>query len=146
MKFNLSCFIVVFIVSSIYSFAQIIGKVVSITDGDTFSIFVKDSTIKVRLYGIDSPEKKQPFGSKAKQELGNLIFNKEITIRSMGHDRYSRLLGIVFLDSICVNEYMLKNGLAWHFIKYDKNTEWQKLEGEDNDFKIEKNDTYHPAL
>ena len=125
-----------FFLSSFFIFGQYEGRVVGITDGDTFTILVNDSSIKIRLHGIDSPEKRQVFGIEAKKGLSNLIFNKQITVQANGHDRYGRLIGIAFLDSICVNEFMLRNGLAWHYLKYDNNPKWSKLESEAKELKV----------
>ena len=59
----------------------IVGKVVAITDGDTFKLLTKDSTlIKVRLANIDCPEKKQPFSKKAKQFASSAIFSKTVIL------------------------------------------------------------------
>jgi endonuclease YncB( thermonuclease family) len=109
--------------------AQITGKVVDITDGDTFKLLKKDSTqIKVRFHGIDCPESKQPFSNVCKKYLSDLIFGKQVFLKNMSLDRYGRTLAIVFLDTINVNENMLSAGMAWHFKKYDKNLKWSELE------------------
>jgi endonuclease YncB( thermonuclease family) len=136
MKFKLSFLIASFLINSFIVYGQYIGKVVGISDGDTFTILVNDSSIKVRLHGIDSPEKKQAFGNESKQVLSDLIFNKEVLIQSKGHDRYGRLIGIAFIDSICINEFMLRNGYAWHYLKYDSNPNWSKLESEAKNLKL----------
>ena len=112
-----------------FSFAQLQGKVVSISDGDTFTLLTADKTqVKIRLYGIDCPEKDQAFSNICKQYLSDLIFNKQVTIRKTGIDRYGRTLGIVYLDSLNVNEEMLKDRIAWHYKLYDKNKEWAEME------------------
>ena len=63
------------------------GKVVAITDGDTLTVVVDRQQVKVRLEGIDTPEKGQPFGTKAKEALGKLVFGKDVAVRSTGTDR-----------------------------------------------------------
>ena len=69
----------------------IIGKVVAITDGDTFKLLTKESTIvKVRLANIDCPERKQPFSAKAKQFVSDAIFNKTVTVNVLKKERYRR--------------------------------------------------------
>lgn len=111
------------------AFTQMKGKVVSITDGDTFVILNdQKEQIKIRLHGIDAPEKKQDFGTVAKNYLSSLIYNKEITIDYKNLDRYGRTIGIVFIEQLNVNEKMLEEGMAWHFKKYDKNSDWAALE------------------
>jgi micrococcal nuclease len=108
---------------------QFKGDVVAISDGDTFTLLTSDQKqIKVRLHGIDCPESGQDFGSKAKIFLSSLIFSKKILIDDKGQDRYGRTIGVVYLDGLNINEEMLKNGMAWHYKKYDKNPEWSELE------------------
>lgn len=105
------------------------GKVVGVTDGDTIKILTPErQQVKVRLYGIDAPEKKQPYGAAAKRYLSDLIVGKTVQIEELGKDRYKRVLGIVHLDSKDVNEILVLNGYAWAFTKYSKiyeSQEWQ---------------------
>lgn len=103
------------------------GKVISVTDGDTIKILTsKRQQIKVRLYGIDAPEKKQPYGAAAKRYLAELIAGKTVQIEEHGKDRYKCVLGIVYLDGKDVNEILVLNGYAWAFTKYSKIYESQE--------------------
>lgn len=106
------------------------GKVISITDGDTFKLLIQDSIQhNVRLANIDCPERAQPFSNKAKQFLSDAIFGKEITIEVIKTDRYKRLVAIVLYDGgKNVNQELVKNGLAWHYVKYSNDTTLQALE------------------
>ena len=105
------------------------GKVVGVTDGDTFTLLTESKEQKkIRLHGIDAPERKQEFGQVSKQKLSDLIFGKEVIVQQMNIDRYKRIIGIVHIRNLCVNEEMLKSGLACHFKKYDKNPEWAVME------------------
>ena len=106
------------------------GYVVSIADGDTFTLLTTEKKqVKIRLYGIDCPEKKQPFGTVAKQKLSELVFNKNVLAKKISTDRYKRTVAIVYDESNnCINEIMLKTGLAWHYTKYDHNLYWQRLQ------------------
>lgn len=105
------------------------AKVVKIIDGDTIRILTPErEQIKVRLYGIDAPEKKQPYGTAAKLYLADLIAGKTIQIEERGKDRYKRVLGIAYLGGRDVNEILVLNGYAWAFTKYSKiyeSQEWQ---------------------
>ena len=105
------------------------GKVVGVTDGDTIKILTPErQQVKVRLYGIDAPEKKQPYGTAAKRYLSDLIAGKTVQIEELGKDRYKRVLGIAYLDGKDVNEILVLNGYAWAFTKYSKiyeSQEWQ---------------------
>lgn len=117
----------------IFSFAQVNGRVVRVTDGDTFTLLTQENqSIKVRLHGIDAPEAKQDYGQRAKQFLSDQIFGKNVYLENRGKDRYRRLIVIVHLDamhsSVSVNEKLHASGMAWHYKAYDKNPAWTKLE------------------
>jgi micrococcal nuclease len=106
------------------------GKAIAISDGDTFTLLTNENVqIKVRLHGIDCPEKKQDFGQVAKKKLSELIFGKQVKVIKKSVDRYGRTVGIVYdTHNSCINEEMLKAGLAWHYTKYDENPEWQEMQ------------------
>ena len=103
------------------------GKVVGVTDGDTIKILTSErQQVKVRLYGIDAPEKKQPYGADAKRFLSDLVAGKNVRIEERGKDRYKRTLGIVYLKDNDINEILVLNGYAWAFTKYSKIYESQE--------------------
>ena len=116
----------------------IIGKVVAITDGDTFKLLTKDSTlIKVRLANIDCPERKQPFSKKAKQFVSDAIFSKAVTLNVLKKDRYRRYISnVIYDDSLSLCHELVKNGLAWHYRKYSKDSILQALEDEARENKL----------
>ncbi len=91
------------------------GKVVGVSDGDTITILdsAKDQH-KIRLTGIDAPEKAQAFGQASKKSLSDLIFNKEVEVVWVKHDRYQRIIGKVVLngEDICLEQ--VRRGMAWH--------------------------------
>ena len=133
--------LLVFSVMFFYSFidesialkkATIIGKVVAITDGDTFKLLTKDSIlIKVRLANIDCPEKKQPYSFLAKQFVADAIFNKTVTINVLKKDKYRRYISnVVYGDSLSLCHELVRNGLAWHYVKYSKDPILRNLEEE----------------
>ena len=97
------------------------GKVVSISDGDTFTLLTHDKQqIKVRLSEIDTPEKAQPFGTRAQQALSTLIFSKDVRVVREDTDRYGRLVGHVYVDGTHVNRKMVQEGMAWVYRQYNK--------------------------
>ena len=99
----------------------LVGKVVSITDGDTITVLAKDnSEHKVRLMGIDAPEKTQDFGDESKKALSNYIYQREVTVEYKKQDRYKRKVGKVILDKQDICLQMIKDGLAWHYKDYEK--------------------------
>ena len=94
------------------------GRVVGITDGDTITLRTTEDTIKVRLTGIDAPERRQPFGTKAKQALSGQVFGKDVTVNSSGEDRYGRTLGEIIVDGESVNVRLVRGGWAWWYTRY----------------------------
>ena len=96
------------------------GKVVSIHDGDTITMLQNKTQIKVRLFGIDAPELKQPYGKKSKQFLANLIAREVVEVDENGKDRYKRTLGIIYYKGQDINAQMVLNGYAWAYVKYSR--------------------------
>jgi endonuclease YncB( thermonuclease family) len=95
------------------------GLVVKIADGDTLTLLTSSNEkIKVRLACIDTPERKQPFGSEAKQALSKLVFQKKALIEVETKDRYGRTVGIVIVDGQNINYELVRQGMAWVYRKY----------------------------
>ena len=104
-------------------------KVVGVTDGDTIKCLTNDKELlKIRLYQIDAPEKKQAFGNKSKQALSGLIFNKRVRIENHGPDKYRRTLGTIFYDNKDINLEMIKQGMAWFYPFAKKNEQYKQAE------------------
>ena len=112
----------VLICSALIANAEILnGTVVGISDGDTITVLDKLSKQhKVRLMGIDAPEKSQAFGSEAKQTLSNYIYKKEVSVEYKKFDKYKRFVGKVTLDGQDICLKMIVDGMAWHYTEYDK--------------------------
>jgi len=99
----------------------LVGRVVGVSDGDTITVLDADKTEhKVRLMGIDAPEKSQDFGAASKQALSNYIYQKEVTVEYKRKDRYQRILGKVILDKQDICLAMISDGMAWHYKDYEK--------------------------
>ena len=97
------------------------GTVVGISDGDTITVIDKSSNEhKVRLMGIDAPEKSQAFGNEAKQTLSNYIYKKEVSIEYKKYDKYKRIVGKVTFDGQDICLQMIREGMAWHYTEYEK--------------------------
>jgi micrococcal nuclease len=105
------------------------AKVISIKDGDTIEVLKDKKTIRIRLEGIDCPEKDQDFGQKAKQFTSDFCYNKEVTVKAKGTDRYGRTLAEISLpDGRILNQELIKEGFAWHYKKYSSDTTLANLE------------------
>lgn len=107
------------------------GKVVHIADGDTLTILIAGKEqVKIRLAGIDTPEKAQPFGNKAKQALAALAFQQYVTVDVETKDRYGRTVGKVIVNGIEVNAELVRQGMAWVYRKYTNDQKLYALEAE----------------
>ena len=93
---------------------------VRIADGDTITVLMHRTQRRVRLEGIDCPERGQPFSTRAREFLAGLIAGNSVELRSSGRDQYGRDLGHVYVDGKHVNAELLGAGLAWHFKRYNK--------------------------
>jgi endonuclease YncB( thermonuclease family) len=97
------------------------GRVVRVTDGDTIVILDSaDTQHKIRLTGIDAPERKQAFGTKSKEHLSDSIAGKFVVVDYDKRDYYKRILGKVLLNGEDMNLEQIRAGLAWHYKKYQK--------------------------
>lgn len=99
--------------------AEITGRVVGVSDGDTITVLVDGhDSVKVRLLGIDAPEKAQPFGAVSKRHLSDHVFGKTVTVETTKKDRYGRVLGRVLVNGADVCLEQIRAGLAWHYKQY----------------------------
>lgn len=99
--------------------ASLSGVVVGVADGDTLTLL--DAQLrqhKVRLSGIDAPEKRQPFGQRAKHSLGLLVYGRPVRVEAGKTDRYGRVVGKVIVDGMDVNREQVRRGFAWHYVVY----------------------------
>lgn len=105
------------------------GVVVRIIDGDTLDLLTpSNNAIRVRLYGIDCPERTQDHYQQARQALSELVYKKRVTIQPRGYDRNRRLIGSVFRNKRHINLVMIQRGFAWHFKKYSSETDFAEAE------------------
>jgi endonuclease YncB( thermonuclease family) len=97
------------------------GRVVGVSDGDTVTVVDANSTqYKIRLTGIDAPEKAQAYGQKAKESLSDLVFGKSVEVEWSKQDRYGRIVGKIKLNGVDINLEQIKRGMAWHYKQYLK--------------------------
>lgn len=113
------------------------GKVIKIVDGDTFDVLTDDKiTIRIRMNGIDCPERKQDYYQVCKDALAGYIFGKDVKLITFGKDRYTRTIADVFYNMQNINLAMIKNGFAWHYKKYSSDSIMAKAEEEARATKI----------
>ena len=110
--------------------SDIEGKVVAITDGDTLTVLVGTEQVKGRLDGIDAPERRQAFGTQAREKLAELTFGKSVTVEGNKKDRYGRTIGRVLVGGQDASLAMLEAGLAWHYKAYSKDATLSRAEAD----------------
>ena len=108
--------------------AELVGQVVGIMDGDTIDVLVHRQPVRVRLAQIDAPEKQQAFGTRSRQALAELVFRQTVTVDEVGRDRYGRVIGTVYLSGMDVNAQMVRDGMAWVYRQYAKDSVLFELE------------------
>ena len=107
------------------------GKVVKVVDGDTLTLLTSSNQqVKIRLASIDTPERRQPFGNKAKQTLARLTFQQQALVEVETKDRYGRTVGVVFVNGQNVNAELVKQGMAWVYRKYTNDQVLYRLEAQ----------------
>ncbi|WP_207432229.1 thermonuclease family protein [Sabulibacter ruber] len=106
-------------------------KVIAIKDGDTVELLKDGKPLRVRLQGVDCPEKNQDYGTRARQFTSDLVFGKFVELVVQDVDRYGRTVGEIILpDGRSLNQELVKNGFAWHYTAYSKDQELARLEAE----------------
>ena len=124
-------FIIFGLAANAYPEITITGKVIGLADGDTVTVLQNNQEYKIRLYGIDTPEKGQDFGTKAKEFTSGLVFKKDVKVIQKDVDRYGRIVGIVYAGNTCLNQEIIKAGFAWVYRQYCKEgfcRDWITLE------------------
>ena len=96
------------------------GQVVRVSDGDTIVVLIDHRQVKVRLHGIDTPERAQPWGRQAAKALAHLVAGRDVDVEQTDTDRYGRVVGKVYVDNLDVNRQLVADGHAWVYRKYSK--------------------------
>lgn len=106
-------------------------KVIAIKDGDTIELLKDGKPLRVRLQGVDTPEKRQDFGTKAQQFTSDMVFGQLVSLVVHDIDRYGRTVGEIILpDGRNLGYELVKAGFAWHYTAYSKDPELARLEAE----------------
>lgn len=99
---------------------MLFGKCVSVVDGDTIKILVDKSPYRIHLSGIIAPEQGQEYSTKAAQALASKVKGKQLTVEVLGGWPFPRLLGKVMLNGESIELWLVRNGWAWQYVKYDR--------------------------
>ena len=98
----------------------LLGKVIHVQDGDSITVLDETRTQhKIRLSGIDAPERRQAFGNVSKESLAEQVAGQSVAVEWDKVDRYGRKVGKVLLAGLDSNLVQIKRGLAWHYKKYE---------------------------
>jgi micrococcal nuclease len=100
------------------SLPVLVGTVTKIVDGDTIDVRLSSGPIRVRLHGVDTPERGQPWGKESTAALTALVMGEEVDIEPFSQDRYERMVGIIYLGDLNVNLELVKRGHAWAYRQY----------------------------
>jgi micrococcal nuclease len=110
---------------------SISGKVVGLADGDTLTALDSANVQhKIRLAGIDAPEKGQAFGTKSREQLAGKVFGKSVRVDVIDVARYRREVGRIYVGDRFINMEMVRDGFAWRYVQYDKAGEFSAAEAE----------------
>lgn len=122
--------VVLALLTTVANAELLLGRVVGVSDGDTITVLDADrQQHKVRLAGIDAPEKAQAFGQRSKQHLSDLVFNQDVEVAWAKRDRYKRIVGKVLAanpecrQTTCPKTFdaclaQITSGMAWWYEKY----------------------------
>lgn len=105
------------------------GKVVAVLDGDTVTVLHERQQTRVRVAGIDAPEKRQAFGQRSKQAMADCAFGKEVEVEWSKADRFGRTIGKVMAGGVDCGLRQIELGLAWHYKAYAKEQSRSDREG-----------------
>ncbi|HTN06309.1 thermonuclease family protein [Agriterribacter sp.] len=110
--------------------ARFTGEIIKIVDGDTYDLLMEDHTVKrIRMEGIDAPERGMPYYKQSREYLGALCFRKMVTVIQTGKDRNGRIIARTLLPGVPELGWQMVNaGYAWHFKKYSASRQLAKAE------------------
>jgi len=95
------------------------AQVIGVSDGDTITVLHGRHQQRVRLNGIDCPERGQSWSKKAKQFTSFMVFDRDVTVREFGRDKYGRIIaGVITPEGKSLNHELVREGLAWWYRKH----------------------------
>jgi endonuclease YncB( thermonuclease family) len=131
---------VFFVVATAEAGQSFKAEVIKVVDGDSIHVRYEGRTIRVRLWGIDTPEWSQPFSKVAKNYTAKLVANTEVKLKEKDWDDYGRLVALVTMgDKRCLNEELLQAGLAWVHVYYCREPiceKWREYEKQAREGKL----------
>jgi micrococcal nuclease len=105
---------------------SLFGKVIAVNDGDEITIFNLNRPVRIKLLGVDAPEKDQLFGTVAKQHLSDLVLDKDVSVEYAGISHDSSIVGAVSMNGVDIGAQMIRDGAAWYDANNNHLTETQR--------------------
>ena len=113
--------LVITLLATISRAEMISGLVVQVANGDTITVLdAQMRQHKIRLAGIDAPEKAQAFGRRSQESLAELVANRSVIVETHKRDRYERFVGKVLVEGRDINVEQIRRGLAWFYRQYER--------------------------
>jgi endonuclease YncB( thermonuclease family) len=106
------------------------GRVIRVFDGDTIEVRVGADARRIRLSGIDAPERGQPWAERSKQALSRRVYGRDVRVNAVDVDRHGRLVGEVYADGVCVGCELVREGHVWVYRRYTDDPVLIELEAE----------------
>jgi len=100
--------------------ADFTGRVVGVADGDTLTVLDGSRQVRVRLWGIDAPERGQPWSRRSRETLAARAMHRDALVATRGTDGYGRTLARVAVDGVDLGEAQVRDGMAWVYRRYTK--------------------------
>lgn len=108
-------------VSNLTQGAEFVAKVIAVLDGDTVLIKRASGLTKIRMVGIDAPEKAQTFGETSRRSLADMVLGKQVKVASEAIDQYGRMIAHLSVDGLDVNAEQVRRGMAWEYSRFHNN-------------------------
>lgn len=106
------------------------GRVIVVIDGDTVLMLRNHHPVKIRLANIDAPEKEQDFGAASRAVLAQLVLHQQVEADSRSVDKYGRIVALLKLGTLNVNEEMVRQGMAWEYSNFHRDRHYLALQQE----------------
>lgn len=121
---------ILFPLSLFVALPSLAHEVIGIADGDTLTLLVDRTPVKIRLANIDAPEKAQAFGNRSRQSLSDLCWGRDATYKPQNVDRYGRTIAVVTCGGNEVSHAQVERGMAWVYDRYNLDSALTALEEE----------------
>jgi micrococcal nuclease len=103
-------------------------QVTQVADGDTYEVIIADTVTRIRINGIDAPERYMPYSIISRNFLNSKIYRKNVHVKFLQKDIHNRWVADTYLDTLNIGALMIQEGMAWHFKNFSKDQQLSDLE------------------